>query len=69
VEKATLNAPDISCNHCIETINKALGALPGVRVIEANAETKNVEIEYDSAQTSIETVENVMEEEGYPVAK
>ncbi len=31
IERATLTAPDISCSHCVATINKALGALDGVR--------------------------------------
>jgi copper chaperone len=67
--QTTLNAPDISCDHCIQTIKTTVEKLPGVQFVSGDAEAKIVTIEHDPAQTSIETIESALEEEGYPVKK
>ena len=35
LEQATLTAPDISCSHCVATIQKAVGGMPGVGKVRA----------------------------------
>ncbi len=69
IERATLTAPDISCGHCVATINQAVGALDGVRRVEANEQTKQVRVEYDPSRVSLAQIEATMDEEGYPVRK
>jgi copper chaperone len=66
--QATLKAPDISCDHCIASIEKAVTKLPGVRFVGGDPAAKQVIVEYDSAVVDIAAVEAAMEEEGYPVA-
>ena len=65
----TLEAPDISCDHCIASIEKAVAKLPGVRFIAGDADGKRVTIEYDPSLIDVGAIEAAMEEEGYPVAK
>jgi len=67
--QTTLNAPDISCDHCIQTIKSTVEKLPGVQFLSGDPEAKVVTIEHDPAQTSMETIESAMEEEGYPVKR
>ena len=69
IERATLTAPDISCGHCVATINKAVGALDGVRTVTTSEQTKQVLIEFDPRKVSLTRIEAVLDEEGYPVAK
>jgi copper chaperone len=69
IEKVTLTAPDISCGHCVATINKAVGGLDGVQQVEAEEATKQVHISYDPAKVTLAQIEATMEEEGYPVQK
>ena len=64
-----LEAPDISCEHCIMSIEKALSKLPGVRFLAGDPEKKRVTVEYDPALVGLATIEGAMEEEGYPVKK
>lgn len=68
MEEATLKAPDISCDHCIQSIQKAVEALPGARFVSGDPESKQVRVEFDPAQTPLSKIEKVMEEEGYPVS-
>ncbi|MFQ5472736.1 MAG: heavy-metal-associated domain-containing protein [Dehalococcoidia bacterium] len=65
--EVTLKAEDISCDHCIGTIEKAVTKLSGVRFISGDPGSKEVKIEYDPAAVKIEEIRNAMEEEGYPV--
>ena len=69
IERATLMAPDISCGHCVAAINGAVGALDGVRRVEADEQTKQVQVEFDPSKVSLAQIEATMDEEGYPVRK
>ncbi|HXG36133.1 MAG TPA: heavy-metal-associated domain-containing protein [Dehalococcoidia bacterium] len=68
-EKVTLEAPDISCEHCIASIRKAVTTLPGVQFLSGDPESKLVTIEYNPSVVALERVEQAMAEEGYPVKK
>ncbi len=68
-QETVLSVPDISCQHCVKTINTALGALTGVQAVETDIPTKTVHLRYDPSQVSLETVEAALDEAGYTVAK
>lgn len=69
IERVTVTAPDISCGHCVQTVQSAVGALPGVRSVSADATSKKVEIAYDPKAVTLAQIEATMDDEGYPVAK
>jgi len=69
IEHITLTAPDISCEHCTNAIQNAVGALDGVQQVRADIATKKVEIQFDPNRISLGKIEAVMDDEGYPVAK
>jgi copper chaperone len=65
---ATYTAPAISCAHCKQAIEGAVGALPGVQAVQVDVPSKRVEVRYDPAQVAPTQLEEILEEEGYPVA-
>lgn len=69
MEHATVTAPDISCGHCVATVKDAVGALAGVASVEANADTKRVDIDFDPGRVSLAQIEAALDEAGYPVQK
>ena len=69
VQDITLSVPDVSCAHCVKTINGALGALPGVETVSTDIPTKTVHLRYDALQLSLEQIESILDDEGYTVAK
>jgi copper ion binding protein len=69
VEHVTVTAPDISCGHCVASVKDAVGTLPGVASVEADADTKRVEIDYDPGRVSLAQIEAALDEAGYPVQK
>ena len=66
-EQTVLTAPDISCGHCVATINRAVGGRDGVSRVEADEATKQVRVEYDPERVSLAEIQTAMAEEGYPV--
>lgn len=69
IQEITLAVPDVSCQHCVNTVNGALGTLPGVETASTDIPTKSVSVRYDSDQLSLEEIEAALDEAGYPVAK
>lgn len=63
----TFSIPNISCGHCVHTIQSELVELEGVKEVRANAETKNVVIVFD-APASEEKIKALLAEINYPVA-
>lgn len=68
-QEMTLSVPDISCEHCVKTINGALGTQPGVDTVQTDIPTKTVYLRFDPAQLSLEQVKAILDEAGYTVAK
>ena len=69
IQEMTFSVPDISCEHCVKTINGALGDQPGVEAVQTDIPTKTVRLRYDPSQVSLEQIEAVLDEAGYTVAK
>jgi copper chaperone len=44
----TYTVPNISCMHCVHTIKTEVGEMEGVQSVEANPETKQVVVVFDS---------------------
>ena len=65
----TLAVPEISCEHCVKTINGALGALPGVETVSTEIPTQTVHLTYDNDQLSLETIETHLGDAGYTIAR
>ena len=68
-QEITLSVPDISCEHCVKTINGALGEQPGVEAVQTDIPTRTVRLRYDPSQMSLEQIEAVLDDAGYTIAK
>jgi copper chaperone len=68
-QEATLSVPEISCEHCVKTINGALGALPGVEAVSTEIPARTVQLRYDPSQVSMDQIEAALDEAGYTVAR
>jgi copper chaperone len=63
----TYSVPNISCGHCVHTIQMEVGDMDGVESVVASADTKNVEIVFN-AETNEEAIKSLLAEINYPVA-
>ncbi len=69
MSKAILNVPDISCGHCEAAITKALQDRPGIDAIRVDIPAKQVYLDYEDNQISLDQVKEILEEEDYPVSE
>jgi len=69
IQETVLSVPDVSCEHCVKTIDGALGALPGVESVATDIPSKTVALRYDPAQVSLEQIEETLDDAGYTIAK
>ncbi len=69
VQDTVLSVPDVSCEHCVKTINGALGKLAGVESVSTDIPSKTVHLQYDPSQVSMDTIEAELDDAGYTVAK
>jgi copper chaperone CopZ len=65
MESRTFHVPNISCKHCVMTIKRELGALEGVRRVEADLESKMVTVEWVPPATWGQ-IEGLLTEINYP---
>ncbi len=68
-QETTLLVPDISCEHCVKTINGALAAQQGVEAVQTDIPTKTVYLRFDPSRLSLEQVKAILDDAGYTVAK
>ena len=61
------SVPNISCGHCVHTIQTEVADLEGVQSVKADQETRAVEIAFD-APASEDAIKALMAEINYPVA-
>ena len=57
--------PNISCGHCVATIERVVGALPGVQSVAGEIDSKRVTVAYEPPATPEEIVATMTEWE-YP---
>jgi copper chaperone len=68
-QSITPSVPYVSCEHCVKTVGGALGQQPSVQDVNVDLDQKTVTFAYDPAQISLDTIEAVLDDAGYTVAK
>ncbi len=63
----TYSVPNISCGHCVHTIQTELSDVAGVQSVKANQDTRIVEVVFD-APASEEKIKALLSLIDYPVA-
>jgi copper chaperone CopZ len=63
----TYSVPNISCQHCVHTIQTELADLMGVKSVQANAESRQVVVTFEPPATE-EKIKTLLTEINYPAA-
>lgn len=67
MQTVTYSVPNISCGHCVHTIQTELVELEGVKDVRASAETKTVVVTF-GAPADEAKIKALLAEINYPVA-
>lgn len=65
----SLQAPDISCGHCVSSVKNRLNQLEGIESVDASAETKRIDVTFDAEAVSLEKIQAELADEGYPATE
>ena len=63
MRQATLHIEGMSCGHCLNAVNRALSAVPGVEV--ESVQIGRAQVRYDERATSPAALEAAVSEAGY----
>ncbi len=53
--------------HCVNTVNRAIGSLEGIKSFNTSLNDKHSEVEYDDSKVSEQDIKRAIEEWGYKV--
>lgn len=62
-----LSVPEVTCHHCVNAIEGAVGALSGVQSVKVDLERKDVTIDYDDKSVGHDSIVGAIKGEGYQV--
>lgn len=64
----TVSVPNISCGHCVMTIQREVGGLKGVAAVKADKDARQVTVSWDPDAIDWVVIENTLKEINYPPA-
>jgi copper chaperone CopZ len=67
METKTVQVPNISCGHCVHTIQNEIADLAGVQSVQADQQSKMVTIRWQPPATW-DKIQDTLTEIGYPAA-
>lgn len=67
MKTVTYSVPNISCGHCVHTIQSELAELEGVSSVNADAASRTVQVTFDFPADEA-GIKNLLAEIRYPVA-
>ncbi|MFC6333418.1 copper chaperone CopZ [Paenibacillus septentrionalis] len=65
--EVTLKVQGMSCNHCVQSIERNVGAIAGVDQVKVSLADGKVDVVYDEAKVSRAQIEAVIDDQGYTV--
>lgn len=68
-ESKTVSVPNISCGHCVSTIEREVSEVRGVRSVEADQASRRVTVSWDPETSDWVVIEEKMREIAYPPAE
>ncbi|MGB0908972.1 MAG: cation transporter [Nitrospirales bacterium] len=69
MRNVTISVPDISCDHCKQTIEGALKVVDGVSAAEVHVPEKTVDVSFDETKIQENTINKTIEDQGFMVTK
>lgn len=62
-----LKVEGMSCQHCVNSITKAVGELKGVDKVSVDLKAKTVSVDYNQDLVGLDRIKEVIADQGYEV--
>lgn len=59
--------PEVHCNHCVQSIEGAVGPLDGVTSVRVDLDSRTVAVDYDDTVVAHADIVAAIEDQGYEV--
>ncbi len=66
-EITEITVEGMSCNHCVNSVKQAVGALAGVNIVDVDLGTKKVTVDFDPEKVTGKAIFDAIEDQGYDV--
>jgi copper chaperone len=66
-QQVVLNVEGMTCNHCVNSVKNAVGALAGVEKVDVDLNAKKVAVDFQAGAVTIDTIKEAIEDQGYEV--
>lgn len=66
MQTKTFKVPNISCGHCVHTIQNEVSDLAGVKSVVASEATKMVTVEWEEPPQTWDSIKALLQEINYP---
>ncbi|WP_420812440.1 copper chaperone CopZ [Planococcus halotolerans] len=63
----TVKVQGMSCGHCVNSVETGVGELEGVLSVTVDLKKGEVAVDYDPGKTSLNEIQEAIEEQGYDV--
>ncbi len=67
LEKHEIIVEGMSCGHCKAAVEKAVNALPGIKLAHVDLTARTLTVEFDGSQMTLGKIKDTVDEEGYTV--
>ncbi len=64
----TFSVPEVPCDHCLHSIEGAVGSLQGVDRVAVDLSAKTVDVAWDETSLDVTAIVTAIEDQGYSVA-
>lgn len=68
IESVVLSVTGMKCGGCESNVSDKLSAIAGVVAVTASSKNAEVSVEFDSSQTSLDSIKAAITDAGYTVA-
>lgn len=69
MSKQVLSVPEVHCDHCVSSIEGAVGTLSGVSKVQVDLDRKDVTVDFDDSAVTLESIVAAIEGQGYDVGE
>lgn len=69
MKNQVLRVTGMSCDHCVQTINKAVEGISGVAGVVVDLDKKAVTVDFEENQTDLKTISDKITEVGFEVTE
>jgi copper chaperone len=65
----SLKVEGMTCQHCVQTITEALGKITGTNKVAVDLDKKEVQVDYNEEETSLQEISDKIVEVGFELGK